>query len=165
MGTARKLLHSKTMKSELEMEIEKEEIKYRCQDHEIDFKTPEALLNHLKNECAEMLKKKNVCTYLDEGGKCCGESFRIGSLLILHYARIHELNACDSCYSTFVTSKELAEHQHDERVNVRLSKYHNPYPKTSPLHTLIPNRTLQMPLLCLFIRHTPTPRPTRSKPS
>lgn len=26
------------------------------------------------------------------------------------------------CYSAFVTSKELAEHVHDDRVNVRLSK-------------------------------------------
>lgn len=133
MGPMRKLPSSKVVKNEVREKImvekrgkieeeETEEEKYMCHDHEIVFGTEEALLYHIRNDCANMLKKKNVCTHVDENGKCCGQSFRIGSMLILHYARIHELNACDICYATFITTKELAEHQHDERVNVRLSK-------------------------------------------
>lgn len=125
MGTVRKVLKTRSSKGEKTMEPDEErddEVQYKCLDHEIEFPTEDALLYHLKNDCAKMLKQKNVCTFLDENGKCCGVSFRYGSLLTLHYARIHELNACDSCYSAFVTSKELAEHVHDDRVNVRLSK-------------------------------------------
>lgn len=95
---------------------------YECKDHEIKFLSEKALLEHKKNHCAEMLKQKNMCTFLDVDGKCCQKSFEYTALLIIHFLIYHGRYACESCYSHFSTAEELTEHVHDERINVRLSK-------------------------------------------
>lgn len=95
---------------------------YECKDHDIKFSNLEALRKHKRDHCAEMLKQKNVCTYMDMDGDCCQKSFEYTALLIIHMLMYHGRYACESCYETFTNSRELAEHEHDEGINVRLRK-------------------------------------------
>lgn len=96
--------------------------KYECKDHEITFPNAEALRKH-KSECADLLKQKNVCTYVDVDGECCAKSFDFTALLILHMFLYHGRYACECCYGNFPTCKELAEHEHDPKLNVRTRKW------------------------------------------
>lgn len=131
MGPSRKS-YSKVVKENVKSEkildnLDEQKTVFKCVDHEIYFSNGEKLAYHIENECDMMLNLKNVCTYQDEEEKCCMQDFKIGASLILHYYRFHELNACDMCYETFLTSKELEEHEHEARINVRKSEYYSDF--------------------------------------
>lgn len=56
----------------------------KCWDHEIQFSTNNNSVIIRIEECATMLEKANICTFLDKRGRCCKHYFRHISSLILH---------------------------------------------------------------------------------
>lgn len=99
-----------------------DEVKHFCKDHQINFPTNELLEYHLDTHCSEMLKEKNICTFLKEKGTCCRRVFRQTSALLYHYLNVHKVYACYHCYQLFTTISELDDHDHLPDISVRESK-------------------------------------------
>lgn len=91
-------------------------------DHEIQYNSEEAYNYHKVVECGPMLTRKNICTFLKEGEKCCKEHFNTTTALLAHYKDEHQLYACSICYTTASDIQTLEEHDHNESVNLRLRK-------------------------------------------
>lgn len=93
-----------------------------CLIHDLKFPSRSLFRRHQKKECNEMLKYRNICTFIKTNGHCCKRHFSTTTGLILHYRDVHQLYACSICYQANNTLDELEKHSHDDNANLRLRK-------------------------------------------
>lgn len=121
---------------------------YRCWRHELIFANKWQYRFHREVECKRFLSQQNTCVFQYPNGTCCGQDFKKVATLIAHSYAEHKVITCAQCYksSPYDQQDHFENHQHDDNVNIRTSKWY----KRILINIFNPTTTLTDPYRCKF---------------